>query len=125
MIEEALSCPCVADVKEDFFFGVNPTSLPAVHGWRWTQQNGSCQVLRVVTASFLTCTSHIHLSQGPCGEPFVGSFACFIRSDVPDKCTATLPQECMMKNPEAFQEFFTEREEKEEVETKAEASASS
>mmetsp|Transcript_14155 Transcript_14155/g.30257 ORF Transcript_14155/g.30257 Transcript_14155/m.30257 type:complete len:116 (-) Transcript_14155:366-713(-) len=78
MIEEALSCPCVADVKE-----------------------------------------------GPCGEAFVGSFACFIRSEETDKGSDCIEhfkmlQECMMKNPDAFQEFFTERAEKEGGESKPE-----
>mmetsp|Transcript_33288 Transcript_33288/g.55828 ORF Transcript_33288/g.55828 Transcript_33288/m.55828 type:complete len:111 (+) Transcript_33288:168-500(+) len=79
MTEEALSCPCVADVKE-----------------------------------------------GVCGEAFVGSFSCFIRSQEEEKGSDCLEyfkqlQDCIVKNPQAFEEFFPEKPEVPEAEAAPEA----
>lgn len=51
-----------------------------------------------------------------CGEQFVGSFSCFIKSKEEEKgvdCVTFFKdlQQCMASHPEAFQEFFAEEEE--------------
>jgi len=52
-------------------------------------------------------------TQGVCGEQFVGSFSCFVKSQAEEKgadCVTFFKdlQQCMATHPEAFQEFFAE-----------------